>query len=186
MRKIVDKEATEQYMTKVAPIIEKKCSRILPSPFWIEPKCDLTEEIRDANGRLPIDESNKYIYQYPFNKNWTIVGNNLFNKMCKFGRYANALLALIIRDLPLECNYIVISDKYFEKETCNSRIYFKAAVEILIKNKIIIDTNRRDLYIINHYMFIKGRFFDFIANYYTMYKDYEFEYTYDGKLIIDD
>lgn len=34
------------------------------------------------------------------------------------------------------------------------------------------------------YLFISN-FIIIIANYYTMYKDYEFEYTYDGKLIID-
>jgi len=69
----------------------------------------------------------------------------------------------------------------FRKEE-SAREY--AIYKELIENNLIVRTNQKCTYIINHNIFYKGDLNKFREKYYRLYSDYELEYNEKGEVII--
>lgn len=96
------------------------------------------------------------------------------------------LLSIIINKLPINSNICKFRLAEFNNIFSSAvKHQFDEYLEPLVRNNIIIRTNRKCTYIINHNMFFKGDLNRFAKEYKEIYGNRKVEYNEKGRVIID-
>lgn len=157
-------------------ITDKIYDKIVVSPF-VNTRIKITKEEYDSTIKKHI------IHEYYINRSFSCIEDYFTYLSINFSISAFRVFHIISMLLDKDCNYVYVPIEVVETfYKTNKREVLKGINELISKN-IIIRTNRKSFYVINHHIIFKGNVNDFEINYNKTFSDDD-EIIKDNKLIL--